>query len=68
MTVICSSLSRVKELAPDIPVFWDRGATDLDRDLRTARERGFEAPVLHHQSVTAEKVRKIKTAGLEAGA
>lgn len=61
-------MSRVKELAPDIPVFWDRGASDVADDLRIARERRFEALVLRSDQVTAEKVRQIRAAGLEAGA
>lgn len=62
-------LAEVKRLAPDIRVFWDRGKdTDIDADLRTAKEHGFESLVIHHQGVTPEKVRKIKAAGLEVGA
>ncbi|MCA9014928.1 MAG: hypothetical protein KDA77_06300, partial [Planctomycetaceae bacterium] len=62
-------MSQVKQLAPEIPVFWDRGAeTDLDADIKIAKQRGFEALVLHFQGVTPEKIRKIKAAGLEPGA
>ncbi|HBL41764.1 MAG TPA: hypothetical protein DDZ90_00040 [Planctomycetaceae bacterium] len=62
-------MTQVKQLAPAIPVFWDRGAdTDIDVDIKIAQQRGFAALVLHHQGITAEKVRKIKAAGLEPGA
>ena len=62
-------MAEVKELAPEILVFWDRGAnTDIDEDIRIAKQNGFESLVLHHGRVTPEKVRKIKTAGIEAGA
>lgn len=62
-------MSQVKQLAPEIPVFWDRGAdTAIDADIKIARQRGFEALVLHYQGITAEKVQKIKAAGLEPGA
>lgn len=62
-------MAEVKRLAPDIPVFWDRGAdTKIDEDIRTAKQHGFEALVLHHSGVTAEKVQKVKSAGLEIGA
>ncbi|WP_417391857.1 glycerophosphodiester phosphodiesterase [Gimesia sp.] len=62
-------MTQVKQLAPAIPVFWDRGAdTDLNVDINIAQQRGFAALVLHHQGITAEKVRKIKAAGLEPGA
>lgn len=62
-------MTEVKRLNRDIPVFWDRGAnTDIDEDIRIARQHGFEALVLHHSGVTPEKVRKIKAAGIEVGA
>lgn len=62
-------MSTVKELAPAIPVFWDRGPkTDIDADIRTARARGFEALVINHAGITEEKVKKIKSAGLVPGA
>lgn len=62
-------MSEVKQLAPQIVVFWDRGAnTDIDQDIQIAKQRGFEALVLHYSGMTAEKVQKIKAAGLEVGA
>ncbi|HQX52781.1 MAG TPA: glycerophosphodiester phosphodiesterase [Planctomycetaceae bacterium] len=62
-------MAEVKRLAPEIPVFWDRGAdTNIDEDIRTANQNGFETLVLHHSAVTPEKVRKVKAAGLEVGA
>ena len=62
-------MAEVKRLAPEIPVFWDRGAeTDLDEDTRVARQHGFESLVLHFSGVTSEKVQKIRAAGLECGA
>jgi glycerophosphoryl diester phosphodiesterase len=62
-------MSDVKRLAPDIPVFWDRGKdTNIADDIATAKKHGFEALVLHHEGVTPEKVQKIKAAGIEVGA
>ncbi|MEW4528048.1 glycerophosphodiester phosphodiesterase family protein [Maioricimonas sp. JC845] len=62
-------MAEVKRLAPEIPIFWDRGPqTDLAADIRTARQHGFEALVLRHDGITAEKVQQIRQAGLEAGA
>ena len=61
-------MTEVKRLAPEIPVFWDRGQSDIDSDLQIANEHGFESLVLHHRSVTKEKVDQIHAAGLEAGA
>ena len=62
-------MAEVKRLAPEIPVFQDRGAsTDIDEDIRIARLHGFEALVLNHSGVTLEKIRKIKAAGIEVGA
>jgi len=62
-------MSQVKQLAPELPVFWDRGAnTDIDADIRIAKQRGFESLVLHQQGVTPEKIQSIKAANLEVGA
>lgn len=61
-------MSRVKELAPQIPVFWDRGPTDIDKDIEIARKHGFEAMVMHFATATPEKVRKVRAAGIEVGA
>jgi glycerophosphoryl diester phosphodiesterase len=62
-------MSEVKRLAPDIPVFWDRGIdTAIDEDIHIAQERGFEALVLHHEGATPEKIRKIAATGIEVGA
>ncbi|MBI1314092.1 hypothetical protein GC176_22580 [bacterium] len=62
-------MTEVKRLAPDVPIFWDRGTdTDIDEDIRIARQHGFESLVLHHSGVTPEKVRKIRSAGIEVGA
>jgi len=60
---------KVKRLAPSIPVFWDRGSnTNIEDDIRIARQHGFESLVLQHSGVTADKVNKINAAGLEVGA
>ncbi|QDT93695.1 glycerophosphodiester phosphodiesterase [Gimesia algae] len=62
-------MTQVKQLAPEIPVFWDRGAdTDLEADINIAKQRGFEALVLHFKGITLEKVQQIKAASLEPGA
>ncbi|TWT60631.1 glycerophosphodiester phosphodiesterase [Rubinisphaera italica] len=59
----------VKRLAPEIPVFWDRGAdTNFDEDIRIAKQQGFESLILHQSGITTEKVQKVKTAGLDFGA
>lgn len=62
-------MSQVKELAPEIPVFWDRGPqTDLAADLKTARQRGFESLVYHHSRIKPELIQAVQSAGLEVGA
>lgn len=62
-------MSQVKRLAPELPVFWDRGGqTDIDADIQTARQHGFESLVLHSNGFSAEKVRKIQAAGIAVGA
>jgi len=62
-------MAEVKRLAPEIVVFWDRGAdTDIEQDIQISQQHGFDALVLHSSGVTVEKVQQIKAAGLEAGA
>jgi hypothetical protein len=60
---------KVKQLAPTIPVFWDRGAdTDLEEDLHLAHKHGFESLVFHHAGITDAKIKRVQQAGLEVGA
>lgn len=62
-------MSDVKNLAPEIPVFWDRQDTsDVDADIRVAKEKGFETLVIRHDGITAEKIGKIHAANLKVGA
>ncbi|MDO5113494.1 MAG: glycerophosphodiester phosphodiesterase family protein [Planctomycetia bacterium] len=61
-------MARVKELEPEIPVFWDRCRSDIEKDLIFAKEHGFETLVLHYQDVTAEKAAQIEKAGFQVGA
>jgi glycerophosphoryl diester phosphodiesterase len=62
-------MTQVKKLAPNIPVFWDRPpGCDLEADIKTARELGFESLVLHHTLIQPDTVTKIRAAGLEIGA
>nr|WP_067060331.1 glycerophosphodiester phosphodiesterase family protein [Mucilaginibacter sp. L294] len=62
-------MSDVKTLAPQIPVFWDRlPTTDVDDDIRVAKEKGFETIVVHYKGITSEKIGKIHAANLKAGA
>lgn len=62
-------MSQVKSLDPGIPVFWDRlPTTDIDEDIRIAREKGFESLVIYYKGLTPEKAAKVKAAGLQLGA
>ena len=61
-------MAKVKKLAPELPVFWDRGDTNIDQDIAIAKQHAFEALVLNEKAVTKEKIEKIHSAGLEAGA
>ena len=64
-----SLMAEVKRNDPGITVFWDRGAeTNIDADIATAKQHGFEALVMHHAGITPEKIQKIKAAGFEVGA
>ena len=60
-------LAEVKELAPGVPVFWDRVRL-RDDDVSWAKEHGFEAIVVRQDGLTAEGVARIRQAGLVAGA
>ena len=63
-----NKMRQVKTQCKSVPVFWDRDAkTDIEADIRTAREEGFEAIVVNAKGLTKEKVGKIRAAGLEAG-
>ena len=62
-------MSQVKEQAPEIPVFWDRlPTTNVEEDIRIAKEKGFETLVVHYKGLTPEKVKQIHAANLQAGA
>ncbi len=63
-----NKMRQVKTLSKAVPVFWDRNAdTGIDKDIRTAREEGFECLVVHRNGLTKEKADKIRQAGLEVG-
>ncbi|MEU6073654.1 glycerophosphodiester phosphodiesterase family protein [Micromonospora sp. NPDC047074] len=61
-------MSRVKELDPNLHVFWDTNTADIDGSIATALDRGFEAIVMNQSRVNPESIRKIQAAGMEAGA
>lgn len=62
-------LAQAKKLAPEIPIFWDRlPDTNIDDDIKVAKEHGFETIMMHYSGVTQEKVDKIKAANLKVGA
>ncbi len=62
-------MSRVKELEPSVPVFWDRFRNmDVEKDIAFAKQHGFETLVLFHPEVTPERVQKLKAAGFKVGA
>jgi glycerophosphoryl diester phosphodiesterase len=62
-------VSKAKKLAPTIPIFWDRlPTTNIDDDIKVAKERGFETIVMHYSGVTQANVDKIKAAHLKTGA
>jgi glycerophosphoryl diester phosphodiesterase len=66
---ILEYMAEVKRLAPDIPVFWDRGKdANIEDDIRIATKHGFESLVLHHEGITSEKIQVIKAAEIEVGA
>ena len=62
-----TKMARVKELEPSVTVFWDRGKSDVDADIQTAKRHGFEWLVLYHKEVTPDKIRKLHSAGFKVG-
>lgn len=62
-----AKMRRVKELEPSVTVFWDRGKSDVDEDIRIAKRHGFEWIVLYHKEATREKVGKLHDAGFKVG-
>lgn len=64
-----AKMSLVKELDPSIHVFWDLPAAgDLDAELATARDRGFESLVVNQARISPEVIATIEAAGFESGA
>ena len=60
--------ARVKQLAPEIPVFYDVSAGDVADPIQQALQYGFESVVMYYTGVTASTVEQLHAAGLEAGA
>ena len=64
-----AKMARVKELAPAIPVFWDRGPTlTLSNDIAIAKEHGFEVLVYQYTTITKESIQTLHNAGFGSGA
>jgi glycerophosphoryl diester phosphodiesterase len=62
-------LKRVKALAPEIPVFWDRPADfPAAEDIATAKNQGFSAIVVKAEGINPQVLQAITAAGLESGA
>ena len=62
------TMAAVKRLAPELPVFWDRGPDDAADELAVARRHGFEMLVLHYSVATPQRIAAIKQAGFAVGA
>lgn len=60
-------MARVKELEPSVTVFWDRGRSNIDEDIKIANLHGFEYIVLYRETVTSDKVKKLHDAGFKVG-
>ena len=61
-------VKRVKELAPEITVFYDTNGLETESHVERALKHGFEGIVMRHNNITREDVESIHRAGLEAGA
>ena len=60
-------MARVKELEPSATVFWDRGKSDINEDIKIAKQHGFEYVVLYRGVATPDKVKKLHDAGFKVG-
>ena len=60
-------MARVKELEPSVTVFWDRGKSEIDEDIKIAKQHGFEYVVLYRGDTTPDKVKKLHDAGFKVG-
>lgn len=60
-------MSRVKELEPKVPVFWDRWRSDLAKDIAIAKARKFEYIVPNCGDLTPEMVKDLHAAGFKVG-
>lgn len=63
-------LAEARELMPDAPVFLDTGpgGASVEDHVRVALRHGFQSVVMPHRDMTSEAVRRIRDAGLFAGA
>ncbi|MBQ7189178.1 MAG: hypothetical protein IJR99_07155 [Kiritimatiellae bacterium] len=60
-------MSRVKELEPAIPVFWDRFNSDVEKDIAFAKEKKFETLVYFWRNMKPEMVKRLHEEGFKAG-
>ena len=63
-----SRVTRVKELNPEIPVFYDTNGIDTTTHISQALQYGFETIVMYYPNITVEDIDQIHAAGLQAGA
>lgn len=59
---------RVKELAPEVTVFYDTNGKDTELHVERAMKHGFEGIVMRRDNITVEDIEIIHRADLEAGA
>ena len=64
----CEYLIEVKQIHPEIPVFWDRlPNTDFQTDLFIAHQFHFDCLMYLQDALHSEKVKKIKQEGFIVG-
>ena len=63
-------LAQARDLLPDAYIFLDTppAITGVEGIVVQAHEHGFQAVVMHHSTVTPERVETLHDAGLEVGA
>lgn len=61
-------MSRVKELEPSVPVFWNRyDSFNVEKDIPIAKSHGFETIVMYCKTATPDNVKRLHDAGFKVG-
>lgn len=61
-------LRTVKELSPNIPVFFAvRDVSEIEQEIMRAKDYGFESMLVHQATINESIIEMVKAEGIEAG-